>query len=206
MPNYKGVSYIPDTELLKLTDERLAELKIAYENVETHNKQVRIDLVRKYQEICKLANEVWGHSSKEYKYISKAGAPYDNHRIDFAELTRRIEDARKKDAAALRQQQDKLDAAKHLDAAIAFLLERGKVFGTDFTSESAIDDAHSVKFDELVTKATHDGKLHSFNGDDNCEGCSGWDGISRRCQCGNRRVSWSSEGDFTDMYIYGEAY
>jgi len=24
----------------------------------------------------------------------------------------------------------------------------------------------------------------------NCDGCDGWDGESRRCQCGNRRVMW----------------
>lgn len=27
--------------------------------------------------------------------------------------------------------------------------------------------------------------------DANCEDCSGWDGLERRCDCGNRRVYWS---------------
>ena len=39
------------------------------------------------------------------------------------------------------------------------------------------------------------GGLVSFEGQ-NCndwlegESCGGWDGVSRRCECGNRRVSW----------------
>lgn len=34
--------------------------------------------------------------------------------------------------------------------------------------------------------------------------CEGWDGRDRRCQCGNRRVSWVLSDDGT--YVYGEAY
>lgn len=43
--------------------------------------------------------------------------------------------------------------------------------------------------------------------DDDEEECMGWDGEDRRCDCGNRRVSWSiqteSDGSFT---AYAEAY
>lgn len=54
------------------------------------------------------------------------------------------------------------------------------------------------------------GGLIGFNGQ-NCEDaryiddapdCGGWDGYSRRCDCGNRRVSWVVEG----MWAYGDAY
>jgi hypothetical protein len=31
---------------------------------------------------------------------------------------------------------------------------------------------------------------YSFDGDEWCEGCSGWDGESIRCDCGSRRVYW----------------
>ena len=34
------------------------------------------------------------------------------------------------------------------------------------------------------------------------EVCNGWDGLDRRCNCGNRRVYWVVEGD----YAYGDAY
>jgi hypothetical protein len=51
-----------------------------------------------------------------------------------------------------------------------------------------------------------------FNGN-NCsdtkfgEDCLGWDGESRRCSCGNRRVSWStSQLDSGKWIAYAEAY
>lgn len=34
--------------------------------------------------------------------------------------------------------------------------------------------------------------------------CTGWDGRDRRCNCGNRRVSWVLSDDNT--YVYAEAY
>jgi len=37
--------------------------------------------------------------------------------------------------------------------------------------------------------------------------CEGWDGESRRCECGNRRVYWATYGDNTSGFIaYAEAY
>lgn len=36
----------------------------------------------------------------------------------------------------------------------------------------------------------------------NCDDCAGWDGLSRRCNCGNRRVSWTIDHNFP----YAEAY
>jgi hypothetical protein len=47
-----------------------------------------------------------------------------------------------------------------------------------------------------------------FVGQDSCEyawdndiPCTGWDGYSRRCDCGNRRVYWAVDGD----WAYGMA-
>jgi len=34
--------------------------------------------------------------------------------------------------------------------------------------------------------------------------CKGWDGVSRRCHCGNRRVSWEYDSDYD--CIKAEAY
>lgn len=37
--------------------------------------------------------------------------------------------------------------------------------------------------------------------------CSGWDGSSRRCSCGNRRVYWDTYHDEKTGYVaYGQAY
>jgi hypothetical protein len=48
--------------------------------------------------------------------------------------------------------------------------------------------------DEAIKQALQTGGgLVPFEGQ-NChevgDTCDGWDGISRRCECGNRRVSW----------------
>ena len=66
-------------------------------------------------------------------------------------------------------------------------------------------------FHKLVTeKLEKEGPMFDFDGN-NCadsweEGkdCFGWDGESRRCECGNRRVSWVLSDDKTR--VYAEAY
>lgn len=44
---------------------------------------------------------------------------------------------------------------------------------------------------------------HPDYSDDEDE-CPGWDGYSRRCDCGNRRVDWEYDEDYD--YIYAKAY
>jgi hypothetical protein len=36
----------------------------------------------------------------------------------------------------------------------------------------------------------------------NCDDCDGWDGVSRRCSCGNRRVYWI----WDKSVLYAEAW
>lgn len=64
---------------------------------------------------------------------------------------------------------------------------------------------------ELITKAMpKPGEFVEFVGwnchdlDEPYDACRGWDGIERRCDCGNRRVSWVIDDDAE--YAYGEAY
>ena len=67
------------------------------------------------------------------------------------------------------------------------------------------EETERQKFDRLVSEAiaSKGCELFDFEGK-NCDECPGWDGISRRCECGNRRVCWqlSYYGD----YVYGEAW
>lgn len=59
-----------------------------------------------------------------------------------------------------------------------------------------------LSFRESILPRLVDEDDFDFNGQ-NCDNCSGWDGVSRRCNCGNRRVEWLfSESGFW----YGEAY
>jgi len=69
-------------------------------------------------------------------------------------------------------------------------------------------------YEELVKDAISeiDGFI-DFNGN-NCSDfsgwnlkaleCEGWNGVDRRCQCGNRRVSWVLSD--CETYVYAEAY
>lgn len=133
----------------------------------------------------------------------------------FFEISRRVElstyisgptEQLKAKAKEEAEKQKAKDAAKDVDDAIAFLISKGKVIGKDFTSDSALEVAQDIVFQEKIAEATKDGGYHNFSGDDNCENCAGWDGESHRCDCGNRRVCWASEGNWKDLYIYGEAH
>jgi hypothetical protein len=63
--------------------------------------------------------------------------------------------------------------------------------------------------DEAIKAAKANAELEGFVDFDgkNCDDCVGWDGESRRCDCGNRRVYWetskNSDGKF---YAYAVAY
>lgn len=100
------------------------------------------------------------------------------------------------------------DESDKLNAAINLLLESGKKLGEDFEISWAILAAEDLVFDREVKKLQEADTYYSFGGDDSCEGCFGWDGVSRRCYCGNRRVDWTKDWafDFRDPVIYGEAY
>lgn len=62
------------------------------------------------------------------------------------------------------------------------------------------------KYKRLVELAVAQlaGGYVSFEGDEFCEDCKGWDGVSRRCDCGNRRVEWELSDDET--YIYPQVW
>ncbi|MBI4060134.1 MAG: hypothetical protein HY403_01760 [Elusimicrobia bacterium] len=110
-----------------------------------------------------------------------------------------------------RQAQQAIDAAALRDRAIVYLLGRGKVYGQDFTAETAEEHALEIAARERITELRKAEPWHSFNGQncgdyDETRDCKGWDGESRRCQCGNRRVSWEIEGTFEAPRVYGEAY
>lgn len=95
------------------------------------------------------------------------------------------------------------------DRAICWLIAKGKRYGEDFTVESAVRMAEQIAYDEEVARSQGpEGSefWHNFDGN-NCDSCIGWDGRSHRCNCGNRRVSWSQSAGhtFENPSIYGEA-
>lgn len=50
--------------------------------------------------------------------------------------------------------------------------------------------------DIMMKKYTLKNEYINFEGNQHCdENCDGWDGEDKRCDCGNRRVMWSTTGD-----------
>ncbi len=98
-----------------------------------------------------------------------------------------------------------------LEAAIVYLTERGEKLGETFSLADAVSKANNLEFNsqreaKIISMA---GGCIPFDGmNDMCEEneCDGWDGISNRCSCGNRRVYWTSDGDFRKMTLYGDAW
>ena len=70
------------------------------------------------------------------------------------------------------------------------------------TPEEAIQNAQE--------KARNSDEFYGFDGqnchdlDDN--NCIGWDGLSRRYSCGNRRVYWETYQVFGKYNVYASAY
>ena len=62
--------------------------------------------------------------------------------------------------------------------------------------------------EEALEAAIKSGWVEEFEGM-NCDDysdemgstCGGWDGESRRCECGNRRVNWEVWGNDKDGYV-----
>lgn len=158
--------------------------------------------------------ELYGTSSNMYKHFArKCRSEFEwKPNLDGA-LNRHKEAYKKKNSEreikAKKEEKEK-KYNKLVEEAIAFCIEHGKMIGVDFTLDDAVGCANTIAFEKIVEErlkehAEH-GVFFDFNGQ-NCDGpCEGWDGSSRRCQCGNRRVSWDHEGNFQDMYVYGEAY
>ena len=65
---------------------------------------------------------------------------------------------------------------------------------------NSTEDISQERFEELIAAMLKENTWFDFYGNENCDDdCCGWDGQSRRCQCGNRRVDWAYDG-FGQVY------
>jgi hypothetical protein len=106
--------------------------------------------------------------------------------------------------------QRELEKSSLVNDAIAYCLANGRTFGErGFTIDTAIQIANDIAFDkEVARKEEEIGDGHTGFSGMNCEDeCAGWNPKHHRCECGNRRVSWTNDySNFKDMEIYAEAY
>ena len=80
--------------------------------------------------------------------------------------------------------------------------------GNDYSLDCVEEFAEELAKSKEISRIMEGKAFIRFSGGDYCEDCLGWDGSSRRCQCGNRRVSWVT-GDshrFDEPYVCAEAY
>jgi hypothetical protein len=123
------------------------------------------------------------------------------------------------DTEAILKEQAKEDSRREQEAkldqlateAVAWLQGKGKKLGEDFTISQALEYANEIAFDEWAGEQAKSGNPIDFSGSDYCENCSGWIPGSHRCECGNRRVSWSTEWSSHSFKtpgegVYAEAY
>ena len=186
--------------LVALKDEELAELRAdAIQTTET-NKALHDTAKADHQTLCAEVVRLYGKDSNPAKYIAKQTPEYlmqDWSARHFDEqVTKHIPDARRILANRAAEAERKAGRDLVLQEAIGFLVIRGKVIGTDFSLENAVQRANDVAYTEEVARRLVELEMHggwiSFHGDESCETCNGWDGVSDRCDCGNRRVYWAT--------------
>lgn len=140
------------------------------------------------------------------------GSANENHlEWRFQEEDRRFAEWEKEYKQALsnleKKQYSMSQKTKKVEKAILYLQEKGLKFCVDFGIDNCVEKANEVALDLEINKYVNAGKYISFNGN-NCEDeCLGWKPQDRRCQCGNRRVSFDWEDfDFEHPYIYAQAW
>jgi len=191
----------------EITDEQIEAWRKETTECEDYNRPIFDALFQKRKQCFALFRELWGEDSNQFRYLLRQDVP-SAPRFDFRySVEKPIQEARKKVAAEARKKAAAVAARSLVAEAIAWLLERGKKLGEDFTAEDAVDTADDIAYEEEVARLQAMDGLHEFCGSDFCEDCGGWDGKSHRCECGNRRVYWTQGcgHSFKEPYVYAEA-
>ena len=148
--------------------------------------------------------------TEAYQRLMYAARKYSQVISTYETRERMEKEKEEKAQAEARKKEVEAKQSELLNQAIAYCLENGRTFGDALTVENAIQVANDIAFQNEVARRESeigDGYI-GFDGQ-NCEDpCEGWNPKDRRCQCGNRRVSWTDDysSDFRNMTIYAEAY
>lgn len=148
--------------------------------------------------------------TEAYQRLMYAARKYSQVVSTYETRERMEKEKEQKAQAEARKKEMEAKQSELLNQAIAYCLENGRTFGDALTVENAIQVANDIAFQKEVARREAeigDGYI-DFSGQ-NCEDeCEGWNPADRRCQCGNRRVSWTDgySSDFRTMTIYAEAY
>lgn len=207
----KACHELTDVQVKEFEDD-LAEAKANYDNQLAKLKSdVEITRTAFVQSLlaCGL-----GKTSKEVKYVKNNIRPlvYAQFPYNMAWFYKARE-AHKATLTGIVQDKEKNDL---LTEAIQYCLDKGMIFGQDFTAGNAISVANNFAFAKAIDDYPREESDEEEEDDGSpkkmmvhhkaCQNCSWWDDDERRCSCGNRRLQWTFEGNFKDMTIYVEAY
>lgn len=212
---YNPNSFIP-------TKEQLERLKEDIEKIEPIAKEIQPKVLESYRNYRKLHSTIIqmakvydGDKSNLLSYVSKyhSSRSYSDeywptrfietlkHKLEFGIINREKLDY---------ELNQKKEQETIVNEAMKYLLDNNKVFMKDFDISNAYKKANELAFEiaknNEIKRIRETGDYISFNYQ-NCDDCSGWDGESNRCSCGNRKVYWT-EGyghSFKNPYIYATA-
>jgi hypothetical protein len=185
---------------------------LARKECDEFDKPIKEEHIKKCFQLNEARNIVYklfGHNSKEGRYLSKLSL---RHPV-MLQLTFEAQYAVWKKNIELKAQKSREDAVtqkqnEYEQKCVEYLLREGKVLGIDFNLNEAVEVAEEMHFDKLVKGYKDNDDFIDFSGDDNCESCEGWNpNDGHRCDCGNRRVSFCNY-DFSifSTYLSAEAY
>jgi len=160
-------------------------------------------LTKSKLEKLKTPNEVYDRLLSASRSLYNTQSTY----LTRERLQKEKED-REKQAELIKQREAEKNTLAN--EAIAYCLSHGRQFGDGLSIETAISIANDIAFNIEVKKRESEigDDYIDFDGQ-NCEDeCNGWNPKDHRCECGNRRVSWSDDytSSFKDMSIHAEAY
>lgn len=202
----------PDEWFLALTDEDVNEFKEACREFNTRVVTIHSERKAILEESRAKILALYAHSPMTYKkeinFLKKLmlWSPSSMYEGELSERIKKVKEKKEKEDREAKQHEQQVTMCAQ---AILWLQAKGKVLGVDFFAHDAITQANKLSGQEEIAKRIQrlkeTGELIEFNGQ-NCDDCAGWDGVSRRCDCGNRRVDWVSDGTFLKPYVYAEAY
>lgn len=205
---WKTINHKELSNPLSVTDDMLKQWEIEYLERDKINKEKYDCLVQIKERMLTDAIIIYGERSNVVSYIRKQKVPKP-FTESFASIRNKVYEAREMELRRLKEIELEQKNNVLVEKAVNYLIEDGLKLGIDFTIDEAISRANDIVFIKEVSKVQQSDTYISFSGDDSCENCSGWDGISHRCDCGNRRVTWESDMSkdfFLNPYIYGQAY
>lgn len=196
--------------LANITDQQITEIENEIKAVDNYNTSVQAynnDLIKLAKDILFQLN-----NANLIKYLNKEA---NTERPDYTwwhynpcnQNIKELVKAAKQRIAWRENVKKQEEASKNIiNEAIKYCFDNNKKIGEDFTVDNCIDIANEIAYEKAKQELMQNNEYIDFNGQ-NCDGpCKGWDMIERRCECGNRRVSFCCEGGFKRPIVYGEAY